>query len=269
MNEEMTPEELEYEKAELGMTEETPEEPTEGVQEEEQTEEVRAEEEVKEEEPEVIPAEQYKNVRGALDEERTRRKESEKRLRDLEQKLARMEGMVKGAGLEEEEQQEEIDPIEATQKELAEIKARQEQMDMANRLNTMESEFAKQNSEYEAAKQFYFDKLVGNFKARGYTEEDVQRGLQQDVQDIVNRSLQNGANPAEKIFELAKTFGYQPKGTQATEKVRNISTAQQPSASRVTGSAPKGELTAEQIAELSEAEIANLPEETVRRAFGG
>jgi len=259
MHEELTAEELEYETEETGPAEEPVEE------------QVEAAEEAPAEEPvdEAVPRSRYDEIHRAMDSERARRKEAEARIAEMQQQLARLDERTRILGGEEIEPEVEVDPLERVQEETRTLREELAQQKMVAELNHMESSYSQENPDYREARDMYFDRVKAQLTARGYDEGEIRQRIAEEVRDIVDRARSAGANPAAKIFEMAQAIGFASSAKGATEKVERISRASKPTASNVSGSVPRGELTPETAADLTEAEIANLTPDQERAMWGG
>lgn len=216
---------------------------------------------------EYVEKDVYDNLRKGLDSERIRRKETETELRQLREDMARMKGRMEGQGydVDEDAQDVEVDPVEQLREEHAKTEAEVFRL----RLTAMESQFEAKHPDYAQARDHYLETTKKSMTARGYNEDEIAQAIQQDVTTMINRAVESGTNPAQSLYDAAQVMGFQPKTRDAEEKAQQIETVQTHTQPDVQGSAPRGELTVEAAAEMSELELANLTPEQERRLWGG
>lgn len=133
-----------------------------------------------------------------------------------------------------------------------------------------EEKFAAKNPDYYDAVDFMRDRLKARFKTLGVTEDRLDDVVATDLRQFGLRALQHGANPAEKIFELAKIEGYNGRREANEQRLSRI--AQGSAASRgARSSAPasNGELTLEAASKMPLSKIAAMSEREWARLMGG
>ncbi len=162
-----------------------------------------------------------------------------------------------------------------------------EQMDnlnkIANRSITMESEFRKAQPDYDDATTHVMTMRDAQLVAAGYTDPGERRAiLQQEAQQIGIRAAALDQNPAEMIYNIAKSLGYQPKKAEAQQtqtdqasNVTRIETAQRGreqstslSQVRGNGTAP---MTTDTLLRMNDKEFAKFSAENAaafRRMMG-
>jgi hypothetical protein len=104
----------------------------------------------------------------------------------------------------------------------------------------------------------------------GYGDQEIVAQIQQDANGIFNAAQASGMNPAELLYLRAKSAGYQPQQTEA-KKMEAQATAQKQTQGLGSGggAAQSGKYTAAQLAEMSEDELAKVPDDQLAAAFGG
>jgi len=136
---------------------------------------------------------------------------------------------------------------------------------------TSAREFAAQNADFTEAYQFLLNGRTEELQAMGYSGVELARRVQADEMGIVATALQNGANPAETLYRVAKARGFTgpkpkeaPKTAPATPAqaadLQRIAEGQRVAASPVAGAeaAPSSELTLETFLAMDEEEAAAL-----------
>lgn len=81
----------------------------------------------------------------------------------------------------------------------------------AHAVNSSEAEYIARTPDYYDALNHLRHRKVAEYVAAGLDEQSAVARLQQDAVALAAASLQRGENPAERAYEIAKTFGYQPK----------------------------------------------------------
>lgn len=247
-------------------------------QEEPEVEEKAAEEEPEEpEEPLTVPKEQYDGIRQAMDAERARARELKEQLEQMRvqqaEEKARLEERLKSYGLVDEE---EVDPtqevnqkLQATENKLKELEEQQKQNQIVNHINTQEAQFQQTTPDYDKAKNHYLSSRRNAYIAFGYDEQTAEQAVLQEISQLVGTAMQKQVNAAEKLYEAAKLNGYVPVTQKGEQQLKVIESGQSKAQSIPRGSAPKGELTAEALAEMDQKDFNNLPEEELLKVLGG
>jgi len=160
---------------------------------------------------------------GALLEERNRRREAE-------QEVANLRKQLEGAGKAQQEvqskaalqvQQEEVieDPIEYLKKENQEIKQKIAQTEEDRRSQVQLNQFLTKCNEsvqnyqkdvpdYQDAYMHARNQRVAMLKVNGLNDPQAQEMVNREELQVAAKAYQDGVNPAERIYELAKVFGY-------------------------------------------------------------
>jgi hypothetical protein len=77
-------------------------------------------------------------------------------------------------------------------------------------------EFAQQNPDFQQVYRHLLDNRVAEMRLQGYDDQTIENALYQEELSLAVGSLQSGANPAQRIYELAKARGYRPQSKQPT-----------------------------------------------------
>lgn len=219
-------------------------------------------------------------------EERMRRKElkerldkQEQRFQELMQKLAPQEEQKSKPPVFENDvealkyQQEQISRTVEEQRRFVEEQRRaQEQASQVQALvraySSKASEYEKSQADFRDAYGYFIENRRNEYLAAGYSAEQAEQFVQNDELAIVAKAFQDEVNPAERIYKVAQTRGYQPKKKEP-DKLETIEKGlkQGKTLSGVPGSSPKG-LTLEAIAEMDDDEFSKLDYEEIRRLAG-
>lgn len=234
--------------------------------------------------------------RAMATEERERRKEIQKQIDTLNQENAKLKGtfdkiMQKAQEQAERDSQQNIpsfdeNPLEAlryeneqlkqkmgkidqniTQKEQAEIQNRQiqeRQTQFVSLYKQKANEFRKEAPDFDAAYKYLLETRQEEHRLSGYDEGMVDQLLYEDEAAIVANALQQGINPASRLYQLAKLRGYKAGDNiksgsridENNEKIANLERGLKASKSVNTGgSNSRDQLTLEDVADMSEDEL--------------
>ena len=220
----------------------------------------------------------------AMHAERTRRQELERRLEALEAAQAPKEeepapewadpvidpeAHRKWQEHQNAQMQARLDAIEANTKEQGEVRQR---FETAERL---EREFMAENPDYGAAVQHLHASRVAELRGQGMADAEISAQISKDANALFDAAQMIGMNPAQLLYQRAHQAGYtkeeQPAQTDDGDKIVALAEAQKNTQglSSAGGGEQKGKLTASQLAEMSEEEMAKLSPEQIRAAMGG
>jgi len=201
---------------------------------------------VKEERPsETVPL-------ATMLEERTARKGLQNEVGELKQKINtlsslkdELDAMRNKDTQEQESQAFEEDPIaalksqnEKTQQELNDYKdgnkATADQNEAVNQFQsavmTQVEQFKAETPDYLDALSFVSEKVTGVYGTMGISDSDKSQAFDNWATDVAATALQNGINPGQAVYDIAKQFGYTiPKAPE--DKITNIDKGQQASQS--------------------------------------
>lgn len=85
-----------------------------------------------------------------------------------------------------------------------------------------ERAFVDKNPDYYDAVDFMRDKIKRRFETLGIPKESLDAAVAQDMRQFALKALQAGANPAEKVFQLAKVEGYNGRADANSAKLSTI-----------------------------------------------
>lgn len=171
---------------------------------------------------------------SALHEERGRRREEQKRSRDLETQLAELRGKfsiierinappqqtapdpetdflgaVRHQGETVAQLQKRLDDQEAARK--AEQDQAKQTQSLISGYSAAAAEFEQRTPDFKAAYQHLLHSRVQELSALGYDGEAIRQTLQNEEMAIAQTAFRNERNPGEVIYELAKHRGYVKK----------------------------------------------------------
>lgn len=207
--------------------------------------------------PEIVEPEQPKMVpQGALTEERARRKAAEESKRQMEMNQARLDERLKAinerinpppAAREiPDPEKDALGAVKATAEEVRELKRYQEQhhaqlkqqefaQQVMRQAAVKEMEFMKETPDYNDAGNFLKQSRLNELMALGQDSFSATQSIVQESLALAASALQQGKNPAEMVYSLAKSRGY-AKSTTAqpdsdTAKLARIAEGQKANAS--------------------------------------
>lgn len=228
--------------------------------------EVKTEPQPEQEPPKVVRLE-------ALHEERARRKEADRKARELELENVRFRERFNL--LQELQQPKPVAPPDPEQdfigavrhqgETIQQLNKRLEERDAAdkeanNRAGLVRQyasavgEFEQSTPDFKPAYSHLLQSRAKELQLLGYTPTEVQDAIQAEELQIAQFSLQRGRNPGEVIYELAKERGYVKKDDKAAAeaaaaKLDNIERGQQANKSLANAGGSNGdvEMTAERL----------------------
>lgn len=193
-----------------------------------------------------------RNYKAAMHEEREKRKELQRQIEEVRTHNQRLQDTFQKIITQAQQQQQQAnapnfdeDPLAALRYEQQKIKEKLEyqhqteaqrqaaaEVEMKrnqflNAYRTKASEFAKEAPDFHEAYQYVNDNRVKEYMEAGYSFEQANQLLQEDEAAIVAKAFEDGVNPAERIYKLAKHRGYkqavpeQPSPTKVAENKLN------------------------------------------------
>lgn len=184
-----------------------------------------------------LPAEElqrrYDNTRTALSEERSKRRELERRLEALESGGGRRpadEERGRGRAEPEEEIDPDVDPIGAMKQLRAKVAAyeAQDRLERENeeqrqrresaigrveqRLQEHETDFREDHPDYDDAARHYAQARARELLGFGISEGNVKTMLREEFAVLAQRAMEARKNPAAVVYEMAKGRGYKRGG---------------------------------------------------------
>jgi len=89
--------------------------------------------------------------------------------------------------------------------------------------------FQKEHPDYDDALTHLLDARARELRVYGYPEDQVQAAVNNEATALAQHAYQNGRNPGEVAYELAKVRGYMPKTSESDGKLDNIEKGQKAS----------------------------------------
>lgn len=243
---EITPSELDHFFESGGDLKQESKEPTESAKEEqpqENTETVASEEQAQGEDDgntEHTHVDETQRFKAMADEERIRRKESQKQIDHLRQeneKLKEVFNQIMNQQKQEAAPSFEDDPINALKYENEQLKKQlqgiqqdtqqtRQQIEVQNKQNAFinayrnsADQFKSQNPDFDDAYNFLLESRMKEYETAGYEPEQAEQLALEDEAAIAANHLRKGSNPAAALYKLAQQRGY--KGAQNKTNVMN------------------------------------------------
>lgn len=187
---------------------------------------------------------------AAMKGERTRRQKAEAALRqkeaDFERLVGRLEAMEAQMKPPVEEAPDPIRDLERLKKNEAEREAQERNraafQQMVGRYEAAAREFEQDNPDFVDAYKFMLQSRISELEAIGYPTDQARAVATNNEAEVVAMALNQGANPAERIYALAKARGYRKvEKKDPGEKIETIAKGQKASRSlsSVAGSPSK------------------------------
>jgi hypothetical protein len=224
-----------------------------------------AKEPEKEEDKRTVPL-------AALHEERDKRKELQGQMDRFKQDFVDLKESLKPKEPEPEPIDYNVDPIGATKQKLEalekvteethktnqEMQQFQEQQRIATSIKQHEDAFKAQTPDYDDAFNHIINLRTNELKIMGYNDQQIADTIAQGAFGIGVSALQQGKNPAQVLYEMAKNYGYktpeaepEKKDTTAEKTIEELEKGQEATKKVGAGEAPKeGELTLAEIMKL-------------------
>jgi hypothetical protein len=226
-----------------------------------------------EERPRTVP-------HAALHEERVRRQETERALKQANEKFAMLEGRLEELRRAAEPKQEagpadpikDIEEIKAWKKNTEQALAQQQQQeqgfnDFNNAVTSQIDEFRGENPDYDAAIEFLSAARDRQLKRIGHTAPEALSIMKREANAIFAKALQDGVNPGSRVYALAEEMGFKPGAAEekpngsatASQRLRTIAAGQGAarSLSNAAGSATKP-LTLQALADMPRDEFRKI-----------
>lgn len=223
---------------------------------------------------------------AALHEERMRRKELQAEVQSQRELMARMEERFKvlSERMEPKEQapnyeedpaaylKYQTDQLASTVSNFQEDQTKaKEAAEQAAQLEAFRSRFTAVETEYAGNVPDYYEAIdhlrnarAAELTAFGYPPEQVQQAMQWDAHQLAHQAFQQGLNPAQQFYEMAKARGYTPKAAGAkpaqekseVEKLKTVAEGQKRGGSMGTSGSGNEEMTLAKLAQLTDEEFA-------------
>jgi len=135
--------------------------------------------------------------------------------------------------------------------------AQQQHVQLTQRVTADEQAFAKDTPDYKDATTFFTERKLAEYATLGLDPTTASQQLARDYTGIAQLAYKNGKNPAEVMYNLAKTFGFQAGQQQQQQQQQKKTPPTSLSSLDGVARAPdeKGKLTAARIAEMNDKEF--------------
>ena len=214
---------------------------------------------------------------GLAAKERAKRREAERQVRELNERLTRLETRAKPASEAEEDdllsainalRDDDEDPItdlgqmkkamkafirQQSQDTEAESKAnaeRQRIQTLARVMDEAEADFADEHPDYKDAVEHFKKARREEFEDMGYSGQALEMELGKDFLGLVQRVVSSGGDPAQVVYNLAKKRGFQSGKAAAETKLKEIARAAEAGKGATGGPSGENRLTPEAVNKL-------------------
>ena len=150
--------------------------------------------------------------------------------------------------------------------------------DVHSKLNYYDQEMMKINPDYENAVEWAKNNRVTSMIEAGYTQDEANKQLAQDVYNLFRAAEAAGISPAKLFYDKAIEDGYVSKntgdeGTQLSDQEKRIDALNKAQANTQTmsqtGESQAGKMTLKTAASLSERDFAKLSKDEIDRLLSG
>ena len=134
----------------------------------------------------------------------------------------------------------------------------QAEQELAYAVTAAEQEFSAATPDYPDALQFAQQARLKYFRAAGMSHAEAVQTLQNETRFVANMALRQGANPAERIYQIARELGYKPSQKQIdpTSKIQQLQKGQKASSPLSGGGAEdESSVTLGRLAEMDDDEF--------------
>lgn len=183
---------------------------------------------------------------GLAARERSRRREAERRARELEERITRLETTTKKPaeddldGLIAAIPDPEEDPVGAvaavtkivrafqgqqvkeTEAETRQSAEQQQIQRLVHEMSEHEADFRSEHADYDEAVKHYKQAVRDDLEEQGYAGQGLERALSEHLLSLASRALTGGADPAERVYRLAQKRGFKSGEQEKTEKLTKI-----------------------------------------------
>lgn len=184
--------------------------------------------------PDMVPAEQYHNLQGAVARERRQRQELSNQVKVMEERFQKLLDAVTKRddkqpvsydddpmGAIHETTRKTAESVKSLEEKVAGTSAAEEQrareIKMVMQIAELADEFTKRTPDYPQAFAYYRDNRLQALQADGLSKAEAVQQLETEMRDLSEYSLKHGWNPAEQLYGLARARGYE-KAAPADEK---------------------------------------------------
>lgn len=172
----------------------------------------------------TVPLAALQETREALKEEKRRNEEiqrrTDERLRLLTEAMTKAPESSRPAAVIPDPEKDALGALKANQQQLRELmdyKQRTEaqqaeglqRQNLINRAQQLEAQFVQETPDYGSASQFLIKSRQDELLATGmYTPQQVHQTIQGETMALAQQAINNGTNPAQIIYNIAKARGY-------------------------------------------------------------
>jgi len=141
------------------------------------------------------------------------------------------------------------------QEEQAQRQQQYDQLDAACKAN--EAEFTKTNPDYENAAIFLRASISEELKLNGYAPQQIEKIIQNETAALAFQTLTTGINTAQRVYDIAKSRGYQPPVDESKKSLETV--AKGVSMSKPVGkSSVSSGVSAETVASMTDEEFSDF-----------
>jgi hypothetical protein len=203
----------------------------------------------------------------ALHEERTRRKEAERRAQQLEERFTQLLEKL-GQGEKPKPPSVDEDPVGVVKthdQELKELREWQRQQSesverenqyraFVGRYQASAQEFAREHPDFSAAYDHWQKSVVEELREAGWTDAEIPQQVRNFETSIAAKAFAEDVNPAQRIYNIAKRRGYSSKAEpKAEDKIATLQKGAQAAKSLSSASGNQSPpLTLEALAEMDD-----------------
>jgi hypothetical protein len=119
-------------------------------------------------------------------------------------------------------------------------------------------EFKAEAPDFDAAYKHVADNRVNQLRAMGLSPQEINAAMVRDELWVYDQAYRTGKNPAQVIYEMAKNTGYAGRKDNPEQKMQTLQKGLEASKNLGNGGGQAGWPTAEQIADMPEADFAAL-----------
>lgn len=225
-------------------------------------------------EPRATPKpheQEERNIKNALVEERNKRKDWQSKYEALQQELEQAKSKHNAQPVQDDLGEsnpnsfdddplgylkQRADALEEMLNQNQLTASQQAQANMfAQRCTQDVSIFNENHDDFQDAYNFHRRSRVSEYETAGYTKEQAQQLADQFEQALAEKAIQDGANVAERLYNISKNRGYSKDQNAALQKLNKIKSGQQASKSLSSvGGVTQSDVTEEMVLNTSDPE---------------
>lgn len=122
--------------------------------------------------------------------------------------------------------------------------------EISDAMTEFEDDFRLSNPDYDGAAKHFSDARRLELEEMGYSGDQLQEALRNDLVGLVDRSVRSGKDPAETVYKLAKARGYGVDGARAKLDTIARGVAAGASIGKVGAKSQGGKLTVEAVGKM-------------------